>query len=146
MFLVNYANNNFGRGIVFANNILCELYDICLEDEVMKAEEQKSRKAESGDNNQSKSAQSVLSEFQNKALENITLVPNPTSGELRIENIESKIEAIEIYDITGRKLSSLNPSPHHSLTTFNISHLQSGVYFVKITTETGEITKRIVKQ
>ena len=33
-YLVNYVRINTGRGKVFANNILCELYGICLEEEV----------------------------------------------------------------------------------------------------------------
>jgi len=31
--LVNYVENNIGRGKVFVNNILCELYKICMEEE-----------------------------------------------------------------------------------------------------------------
>jgi len=83
---------------------------------------------------------------QGSLYEKITLVPNPTTGELKIENGELKIENVEIFDIYGRKLSShhlITSSPNHLI---NISHLHSGIYFVKITTEQGEITKKIIKQ
>jgi hypothetical protein len=89
-----------------------------------------------------KSSQSV----GKNALENITLTPNPTTGELTITNYELRITGVEIYDVYGRNVSS-----HHLITSssnhhINISHLQSGIYFVKISTEIGEIVKKIVKQ
>jgi hypothetical protein len=104
----------------------------------------------------------VSSEFQNTALENITLIPNPTTGELTIDNGQLTINSIEVFDIYGRKLSShhliptsshhliptsshhLIPTPPHHL--INISHLQPGIYFVKIKTEAGEIVKKVIKQ
>ena len=93
--------------------------------------------------NQSKSAQSELSEFQNIALENIKLVPNPTTGELRIENGELRIMSVEVFDVYGRNchVSRVTSSEND----INISHLPAGVYFVKISTEAGEVTKKIVK-
>jgi hypothetical protein len=72
-------------------------------------------------------------------------VPNPTTGELTINNEQLTINNIEIYDVYGKKLSSnhliTSSSNHH----INISHLQSGIYFVKIITEAGEIIKKVVK-
>jgi len=32
------------------------------------------------------------------------------------------------------------------LTSFDISHLQAGIYFVRISTEKGVVTKKVVKQ
>jgi hypothetical protein len=158
MQLVNYVETNTGRGVAFAKGILCGVYDICLEEE------------ENGDDemirglddvmirgledevieNQSKSAQSVSSEFQNS----ITLVPNPTTGELTINNEQLTINNIEIYDVSGKKLSSnhhITSSSHHLIISsshhlINISHLQAGIYFVKITTEAGVVVKKVVKQ
>ena len=86
--------------------------------------------------------------------EGIKVYPNPTTGELRIENGELKIENIEFFDISG-KLYEYNNSygltvlRSYGLTTdgvvFDISHLPSGIYFLKITTENGTVTKKIVK-
>ena len=36
-----------------------------------------------------------------------------------------------------------NPEPENKI---NISHLPAGVYFVKITTDTGEVIKKVIKQ
>jgi len=71
----------------------------------------------------------------------ITVYPNPTTGELIIENGELIIENVEVFDIYGKKQFS----------TFNfqfsidISHLSAGVYFVKIYTEKGVVVKKVVK-
>jgi len=83
---------------------------------------------------------------------NIKIYPNPTTDELKIENGELKINNVEIFDIYGRNLT-----PHTSyllpltsyLTPFaslDISHLQAGIYFVRISTEKGGVIKKVVKQ
>jgi len=73
-------------------------------------------------------------------MENIQLYPNPTNGELRIESRELKIKSVEIFDVYGKKvLMSLK-------STLNISHFPTGIYFVKIYTEKGEIVKKVLKE
>ena len=76
----------------------------------------------------------------------INVYPNPTTGELRITNYELRITSVEIFDIYGKKLSSHHLIASSSNHLFNISHLKSGIYFVKITTESGIVTKKIIKQ
>jgi len=91
--------------------------------------------------------------------EKINIYPNPTTGELKIENGNGKdarscvstIKNIEVFDIYGRKLNLSTCPLVHSFTrslttTIDISHLQSGIYFVKITTETGVVVKKVVKE
>jgi hypothetical protein len=80
-----------------------------------------------------------------KELEGVSLFPNPTTGELRVTSYELRIMDVEVFDVYGRKLSShhlITSSSHHLI---NISHLQAGIYFVKIQTEKGDITKKIIK-
>ena len=72
---------------------------------------------------------------------NITVYPNPTKDELKIESGELKVESIEIADITGKTIQQFS-----SVTTINVSHLSSGIYFVKIKTDKGELTKKIIKE
>jgi hypothetical protein len=117
MYLVDYAYTSIGRGVVFAKNLLCAIYNICIDELPIEksnngGEKEKGRTGEKEDErmrgldekieNQSKSAQSVSSEFQNNALDNITLTPNPTTGELQITNYELQITNIEVYDVYGR--------------------------------------------
>ena len=72
----------------------------------------------------------------------ITVYPNPTTGELRIENGELRISNVEIFDSFGRKLTTY----HYPLITINISHFPAGVYFLRISTEVGEVIKKVLKE
>jgi hypothetical protein len=77
----------------------------------------------------------------------ITIYPNPTTGEFRIENGELRMESIEILDVNGRKIlykQVSNLTSHISSLQLDISHLQTGVYFVRIFTEAGEVVKKIL--
>jgi hypothetical protein len=80
-----------------------------------------------------------------KIMPKVSVYPNPTTGELRITNYELGIKEVEIFDIYGKKLSSNHLITSSSNHLINIAHLQAGVYFVKIQTETGTITKKIIK-
>ncbi|GHT11012.1 hypothetical protein FACS189426_12250 [Bacteroidia bacterium] len=73
-------------------------------------------------------------------LNDVSIYPNPTTGELRIENGELKIQQISIFNMLG--LNVLNTQQ----TTFDISHLPVGIYFVQIKTEKGMVAKKIVLQ
>ena len=81
-----------------------------------------------------------------QTLENITLMPNPTTGQLRIENGELRVENVEVFDVFGRILSSHHLIPTSSHHQIDISHLPSGLYFVKISTSVGQTIKKVVKQ
>ncbi|MCL2436394.1 MAG: T9SS type A sorting domain-containing protein, partial [Lentimicrobiaceae bacterium] len=85
-------------------------------------------------------------EGRDSLYENITIYPNPTTGELEIRNYESEIKSIEVFDVYGRKVSSHHLIPSSSNHLINISHLTSGIYFVKVTTEQGEVVKKVIKQ
>ena len=74
----------------------------------------------------------------------ITIYPNPTTGELRIKNCELRIDEIEVFDIYGRKINSKFKNQNSEL-VIDISHLQSGIYFVKIFTEQGAYVEKIIK-
>ena len=88
----------------------------------------------------------------------LLLFPNPTTGELRIENGELRIMEVEVFDVYGRKQKAESRKqkgnsppfmegwqPQADGVVINISHLQAGVYFVKIKTENDIITKKVIK-
>jgi len=79
--------------------------------------------------------------------ENIQLkiYPNPTTGELRIENYELEIKSVEVFDIYGRKCHASRVACYSSPVTLNISHLQAGTYLIKINTEAGTKTLKVIK-
>ncbi len=79
------------------------------------------------------------------ALEKVAVYPNPTSDILNIVSPEAKITTLEIFDVSGRRLQNLDLSTatHYEV---NMSNLQSAIYFVKISTDMGSVTKQIIKQ
>ena len=80
-----------------------------------------------------------VSEFEES---NIKVFPNPTSSLINIQS-NTLIEEIEIFDLKGalllkEQLGELNYQ-------LNISNFINGVYFLKIRTQYGEQTQKIVK-
>ncbi|MCL2167594.1 MAG: T9SS type A sorting domain-containing protein, partial [Lentimicrobiaceae bacterium] len=77
-----------------------------------------------------------------------TLYPNPTTGELQVTSYELQVTSIEVFDIYGRNVVTKFPSnklegwqPKADGVVFNISHLPSGIYFVKI----NGVSQKVVK-
>jgi len=73
---------------------------------------------------------------------NIVIYPNPTIGELRITNYELRMGIPEIFDVIGRrqKAEGRRQNAGGEL-VIDISHLQSGIYFLKIDNHTFKIIK-----
>jgi len=74
----------------------------------------------------------------------IMIYPNPITGELTIDNGESRTTNVEIYDAMGKKLFE-NKENLMLLHSHNLTLLSSGIYFAKIETEYGTIVQKIVK-
>ena len=77
----------------------------------------------------------------------LTLHPNPVQDKLYIETQTlTQTLTIEIYDVYGR-VQNLRISESQNLrNSIDVSDLNSGVYFIQIKTEDGNITKRFVKE
>jgi hypothetical protein len=71
------------------------------------------------------------------------IYPNPTTGKLRIESGELRARSVVIYDVFGKVQKIRNWETEN---TIDISHFPVGIYFVKISTESGEVTKKVVKE
>ena len=72
----------------------------------------------------------------------VQIYPNPTSDQIMIsfaDQINTSFK-VTFFDITGQVLKSVD-NQH----IISISELSAGMYFVKIQTETGIITKKIIK-
>ena len=74
--------------------------------------------------------------------EDLNIYPNPVNDRLYIET-EGVIKEIVVYDIYGRRQTIGNGEQSLDI---DVSCLNSGIYFVKIKTNNGTITKRFVKQ
>ncbi len=86
----------------------------------------------------------LISDATSITEENISfnIYPNPAGEKLYIET-EVEIEEVSIFDIYGRRQELSAVSCQTS--AIDVSGLKSGIYFVKINTEEGNIVKRIIK-
>ncbi|XCF07621.1 T9SS type A sorting domain-containing protein [Tamlana crocina] len=85
---------------------------------------------------------STLSLEENKFMQHrVSVFPNPTSGNVNIKT-NQKIEGIEIFDVTGKLISTSKPINN----TANISHLPQGLYVLRIYSKNGVVNQRILKQ
>jgi len=77
----------------------------------------------------------------------LKIYPNPTTGELQFAISDYSISNIEIFDVYGRiqKIGHISYIEKSHI-VLDIAHLQTGIYFIKITTKQGEIIKKIIKQ
>jgi hypothetical protein len=75
----------------------------------------------------------------------INIYPNPASDVLNIQNNSNEtIAAIEIYTINGAKVKE--HKGNESITTISVTDLQTGVYFVKVTTNNGTSNYKFIKK
>ena len=72
------------------------------------------------------------------------LYPNPTTGKCIVRNEQNLIEQLEVYDMYGKRLEQHFVRDYQ--TDIDLSARASGVYFVRVTTEQGTVTKRVVKR
>ena len=72
------------------------------------------------------------------------LYPNPTTGKCIVRNEQDLIEQLEVYDMYGKRLEQHLVRDYQ--TVIDLSTRASGVYFVRVTTEQGTVTKRVVKR
>ncbi len=78
--------------------------------------------------------------------EDIGLYPNPTSNELTIDIKEATLpEALIIYNAIGQRIMSRSINSQRDLTVFT-EDFTSGLYFVKLQNQNGEITLPFVRR
>ena len=74
-----------------------------------------------------------------------SVYPNPTTGELRIDNGELRIEMsdmrYEIFDIHGRKMPQVSNLKSQISNQINISHLAAGIYFLQVNGVVAKVVK-----
>lgn len=71
----------------------------------------------------------------------VKIYPNPTSNQLYIESDLSKFE-ITIIDFTGKTIKTIKQNTNF----VDITDLSNGIYFIKVFTVNGTITKKFIKQ
>ncbi|GAA4759149.1 MULTISPECIES: T9SS type A sorting domain-containing protein [Flavobacterium] len=84
----------------------------------------------------------AVSEFE--TISNLKLYPNPMANSLNIDFQNLTNASVTIYDVNGRLLRANNLTELSN--TIPTSDFQKGIYFFKIQSNEGSVTKRIVKE
>ena len=71
--------------------------------------------------------------------DSISIYPNPATDILNVSGVEG-VTSLVINDINGRTIKTVNDA-----SSINVSDLNAGVYFINITTENGNVTKKFMK-
>lgn len=84
---------------------------------------------------------SVLSNYDFFNDKVISIWPNPTKEILNINCLNNTtISSIKIYNLQGKLIQEDKNN------TINVGNLSKGLYFVKVITEEGEVTKKFIKE
>ena len=81
--------------------------------------------------------------IEEHGLNNVVVYPNPTNAVVQIKNGEWRMENVQVYDAYGKLLNTMNVNDH--TVTLDLGGYAKGTYFVRVTTERGVVTKRVVK-
>ncbi|PKA83383.1 choice-of-anchor B domain-containing protein [Ulvibacter sp. MAR_2010_11] len=75
----------------------------------------------------------------------ISVYPNPSKNTVNIYSPYAPIENVEVYDIRGRRVVEIVNREEHNY-QINLNSLETAIYFVKIFTDAGSITKKVIKE
>ncbi|CAM3335425.1 T9SS type A sorting domain-containing protein [Aequorivita lipolytica] len=75
-------------------------------------------------------------------LDTVKIYPNPTNGLVFIDSKTENIVGASVFDILGKKVLQQNGN----IQEVDITNLQSGIYFLTITTDSGELVKKVIKE
>ncbi|MGL4599482.1 MAG: T9SS type A sorting domain-containing protein [Bacteroidia bacterium] len=76
--------------------------------------------------------------------DDIVVFPNPASDAITVESSGMRITALELYDMSGRLLLLEKTSTNRN--TISLENLAAGVYLLRITTEEGIISRKIIRE
>ncbi|MCR4738377.1 MAG: fibronectin type III domain-containing protein [Bacteroidales bacterium] len=74
----------------------------------------------------------------------ISLYPNPNNGRFTINNEQFIMNNVQVYDVYGKLLKTIEADAN--TVELDVRELSSGMYFVRISTEKGVVTKSFVKK
>lgn len=113
--------------------------------------------ADCGDGNLSDWSASISVTTTNIGIEehllgSIVLYPNPANEFVNVEctknDLQFDIETVEVYDVYGKVVRTVERANNDSSeqVRINVSNLADGLYFVRVTTDKGAVTKTFVKK
>ncbi len=79
---------------------------------------------------------------KNNQLSHIKVYPNPTKGLVFIDSKNENILSVSVFDVLGKNMFQ----QAGNIQQLDISSLQPGIYFLRITNGSGEIVKKVIKE
>ncbi|WP_026837771.1 T9SS type A sorting domain-containing protein [Gillisia sp. JM1] len=77
----------------------------------------------------------------------VAIFPNPSYGVFEVKKLsEIKVDLIQVYDFTGKKIKEFKFSEEQELPMMDLSSFNSGMYFAEIKTSKGTIIKKLIKK
>jgi len=73
---------------------------------------------------------------------NVSIGPNPTKGIINVTANQNYL--IEVYDLTGRVIQSVNMTNHNA--SIDITSESNGMYIIRFTNENGTGTVKVIKK
>lgn len=95
------------------------------------------------DTNEARTAFNNLSKSDFVKDDSVTVYPNPAKNKVTVK-ATGIVKSVQLYDVQGRILQSV--SDGKSQVTLDIANQQRGVYFLRITTDKGKNTQKIIKE
>jgi hypothetical protein len=73
------------------------------------------------------------------------IYPNPAHDKVSVsmKNFTGKVNAFQLFSLQGQKVSTTESS-NTSLVEIPVNHLAQGIYYLRITTDQGTISKKLV--
>lgn len=87
----------------------------------------------------------VLGIPSNEAADAIRIFPSPARDEVTVLSQNESVTHIKIMDVNGKQVMDI-PNVNHRQLKLNVSRLQSGVYFINVSTNKGPVTQRLIVQ
>ena len=75
--------------------------------------------------------------------DNFSIYPNPANNYVFIQSSKNKIESVEIIDITGKIVETINDIEKNSI-SINVSVYNKGVYFISVKTDNYNKMKKLI--
>ncbi|MBO7628850.1 MAG: T9SS type A sorting domain-containing protein, partial [Bacteroidales bacterium] len=70
--------------------------------------------------------------------------PNPAKDVVNVQCTMYNVQSVEVFDVFGKLITTTNDIDNP--TRINVNGLADGMYFVRVTTEAGVVTKSFLKK
>ena len=75
---------------------------------------------------------------------NVTVAPNPTTGVVKVSSSKFQVSGVDVYDVYGKLLNTM--TVNDGTVEVDLGQYAAGVYFLRVSTDNGVVTKRVVKK